>query len=96
MHYVNASIVSNKDVLKSVTSWKDLLSKGCFQNAVLFLIFATAFFKTIQLMHGLQQMQCNSNHYSIKRNTLVELKILSVSNDYKPMKLWSSFSEIWE
>lgn len=47
-------------------------------------------------MHGLQQMQCNSNHYSIKRNTLVELKILSVSNDYKPMKLWSSFSEIWE
>ena len=42
-------------------------------------------------MQDLHQKQRNSNHWSINKNILVESKSLSVSIDYKLMKIWLGF-----
>ena len=41
-------------------------------------------------MEVLHQTECNSNHKSIRRNTLIELKSLPISSYYKLIKYYKS------
>ena len=54
-------------------------SEGCFQNISVSRMFRIVF-QADPVILGFHQTHCNSNHLALKRNTLVELKSISVSS----------------
>ena len=87
MCYANAIIATNKDGLKTVTTLLVYYLQAPSEMLFLFYFLLMLFFKADPVMKELHQTQHNSNHWSIKKKTLVELKGTSVSSDYKLMKI---------